>query len=177
MNRIKILLLLLVVAVINGCSGSSETETSVADGVKITRSVIKDADQEKCTAKIAVSGMSCSKMCTGAIRGCLKEMNGVKVTDIYFDPERKAGDFAKVEFDQNKVTEKEMIAAIEKLNNGQYKVKSVEIVVSEVSYEKIDDTDKKDEVKTLPAAKVTAFNNIKISIPGIFAVMARVIAE
>jgi len=168
---------MLVVALVWACSGSESKEVAVSNGVKITRSVIKDADQAKCTAKIALDGMSCSKMCTGAIAGCLKNMNGVKVTNIYFDPERKSGDFAKVEYDENKITEKEMIAAIERLNNGQYKVKSVEIVVSEISYEKIEDSEKKEEVKTSPAAKVTAFNRVKIAIPGIFAVMARVLVE
>lgn len=177
MNKLKTIALALFVIGISSCSTNASEEVVVNDGVKITRSVIKDADEAKCTAKIAVDGMSCSKMCTGAIASCLKKMEGVKVNKIYFDPERKAADFADVEFDQHKISEKEMIAAIEKLNNGQYKVKSVEIVVSEVSYEKIDDSGKKEEVRSSPAAKVTAFNNIQISVPGIFAILGTVLSN
>ncbi|MES2629752.1 MAG: heavy-metal-associated domain-containing protein [Bacteroidota bacterium] len=175
MNKFGIFLICTVIAVVSACSGAKTEE--VADShVKVTRAVVKDANVQKCTAKIAVDGMSCSKMCTGAIEGCLKKIDGVKVTRVYFDPERKADDFAAIEFDDKKVTEKEMIAAIEKLNDGQYKVKSVEIVVSEVSYEKIDDkSDKKDETKPAASGKVTALNTITMAVPGIFAIVKRMI--
>jgi len=151
MKRINLLLLTLLAVVVYACSTNGSDQVSDANGVKVTRSVVQDADEAKCTAKIAVDGMSCSKMCTGAIAGCLKKMEGVKATEIYFDPERKAEDFATIEYDEKKITEKEMIAAIEKLNDGQYKVKSVEIIV-------------------------TAFNNIgNIAIPGILAVLETII--
>lgn len=175
MNKLKIIILSSIVLSVFGCSNQPNGQITEESGVKVTRSVVKGADEAKCTAKIAVDGMSCSKMCTGAIAGCLKKIDGVKVADIYFDPERKAGDFATIEFDDKKVTEKEMIAAIEKLNDGQYKVKSVEIVISEVSYEKIDDkSDKKEDPKS-GAVKVTAFNTITVAIPSLVAVIARVI--
>lgn len=174
MNKLKILLLAALSAGVYACSSSTEQQVTDANGVKITRSVVKDADEAKCTAKIAVDGMSCSKMCTGAIAGCLKKMDGVKVADVYFDEARKTDDFATVEFDDQKVTEKEMIAAIEKLNDGQYKVKSVEIVVSEVSYEKIEDkNEKKDEPVKSGSGKVTALNNICVAIPSVFSLLKR----
>ncbi len=160
---------------VSACSSSSTEKTVAEDnGITITKTVVKDAPESKCTAKIAVDGMSCSVMCAGAIKGTLKKMDGVQVADVYFDPERKKSDFATIEFDNKKVTEKEMIAAIEKLNDGQYKVKSVEIVISEVSYQKIDEKlEKKDEKS--PAPKVTAFNTISIVMPSIFAILDKVI--
>ncbi len=175
MNRLKFLLITVAFAAVYACSTEPAKQVSQEGDVKITRSVIADAPEAKCTAKIAVDGMSCSQMCTGAIKGCLKEIDGVKVADVYFDPERKAGDYATIEFDEKKITEKEMIAAIEKLNDGQYKVKSVEIVVSEVSYEKIEDKeDKKDDTKS-GSSKVTALNNITVAIPSIFAILNKVV--
>lgn len=170
------LLVLAAVAGILSCSrGNTQTEVDQVEDVKITRSVVTDADASKCTAKITLDGMSCAKACGGKIKKCLKNIDGIKTADIHFDPERKTRNFATIEFDQKVVTEKEMIAAIEKLNNGQYKVKSVEIVVSEVSYEKIDkEEDKKGDKIT---SKVTALNNISIAIPSIFGIVAKVIQQ
>lgn len=165
----------MVFGAVYACS-TQPSEQVAENAVPVTRSVVKDAKEPKCTAKIAVDGMSCSKMCTGSIAGCLKKMDGVKTTEVYFDPERKAGDFATVEFDEKKVTEKEMIAAIEKLNDGQYKVKSVEIVVSEVSYEKIEEKSHKKEEPKSGSSKVTALNNITIAVPSIFKIVEKVVA-
>lgn len=176
MNRLKFIMITMVFAAVYACS-TQPSEPVADNNVPVTRSVLKDAKEPKCTAKIAVEGMSCSKMCTGTIAGCLKKMDGVKSTEVYFDPERKTGDFATVEFDDKKVTEKEMIAAIEKLNDGQYKVKSVEIVVSEVSYEKIEEkSDKKEEQKS-GSSKVTALNNISISVPSIFKIVEKFVVH
>lgn len=154
-------------------SSSSSREVKKVEGVTVTRSVVKDAAEDKCTAKIAVDGMSCAKMCGGSIKKCLKSIDGIRSAEIDF-AENQDPDFATVEFDNKVVTEKEMITAIEKLNNGQYKVRSVEIVVSEVSYEKIDKSvDKKDEKPT--SGKVTAFNTISIVIPNVFEILSAVI--
>jgi copper chaperone CopZ len=112
-------------------------------------------------------------MCTGAIKKSLASLDGVKNTAVYFDPERKNQDYATLEFDQQSVTEKELIAAIEKLNDGQYKVKSVEIVINEVSFEKIDDKADKKEIKT--TGKISAIPSIRIAVPSIMALLGRML--
>lgn len=179
MKTLKYTAILLAFAVMAACSSSKSEEASSTEinGVKVTRTVVANADQAKCTAKIALDGMSCAMACGGSIKNCLKGIDGVKQADIFFDPERKAQDIATVEFDNKVVTEKEMIAAIEKLNDGQYKVKSVEIVVSEVSYEKINKEEPKKEeepVKT-STGKVVALQQITIALPTVFDVLTRII--
>ncbi|MGB0166486.1 MAG: hypothetical protein ACPF8V_06485, partial [Luteibaculum sp.] len=58
-------------------------------------------------------------------------------------------------------TEKELIAAIEKLNDGQYKVNSVEIVVTETSFEEI-----KEEEGSLKKAEEQVLDK-KIALPAL----------
>lgn len=154
------------------CS-SNPAPTADQSDVKITRTVNKAASEPGCQAKIVVDGMSCSQMCTGAIKKSLASLDGVKNTAVYFDPERKNQDYATLEFDQQSVTEKELIAAIEKLNDGQYKVKSVEIVINEVSFEKIDDKADKKEIKT--TGKISAIPAIRIAVPSIMALLGRML--
>jgi len=179
MKAFQYLAYILAFSVLAACSSTSEQskETADANGVKITRTVVKDANEAKCTAKIAVQGMSCAMACGGSIKNCLKGIDGVQKADVFFDPERKTDDVATVEFDNKVVTEKEMIAAIQKLNDGQYKVKSVEIVVSEVSYEKIkkDDSKKDDEVIKGGNGKVVALKQITVAIPVVFDVLKRIV--
>lgn len=172
MKPIKIFLFIAAVTLAFSCSSEEKKELA---GVKVSRSVVKNCAEEKCTAKIALDGMSCGQMCPKAINGCLAKIEGIKTSNVYFDPERKKDDFATIVYDEKKVTEKELIAAIEKLNDGQYKVKSVEIVVSEVSYEKLEDPkEKKEEIKA-GSGKVATISNIVMAVPSVLAIVKRLI--
>ena len=117
--------------------------------------------------------MSCEKMCGGMIKKCLKGIDGIKNANIDFDPERQA-DFATVEFEPKKVTEKEMIAAIQKLNNGAYKVQSIEIITSEITYEKLEDGSI-EKTKKEKGPKVTALHTPSFQVPNIFGVLAKLV--
>ena len=165
----KIFFLFACIGLLMACSDSGVNEDAV-DDVQVTRTVVDNADAPACKAKLAVEGMSCAVMCGGLIKKSLKSLHGVEIANVDFDKDQSV-DFAEVEYDENLVTEKELIAAIQKLNNGQYKVKSVEIVVSKTSYKKTDAEEDKDDEN-----KVSAFQQLdNVSIPNIFDVFRVII--
>lgn len=168
----KYLFSIIALAALVACSSQPEAVEHHGE-VPVTRKVVENADVKKCTAKLAVEGMSCAMMCGNMIKKSLSGVNGVKTANIDFKHENKV-DFAEVEFDEEVVTEKELVAAIEKLNDGQYKVKSVEITVSKTSYEKIDGEDEESDADD--DGKITAFNQInEIHIPNVFDVFRIII--
>lgn len=95
-----------------------------------------NSSKAKAVAKIGVEGLACGISCVKKIESTLNNLKGVKTASVDFDQDNTT-DFANIEYDEDVITEKEMIAAIEKLSNGQYKVNSVEITVSKVKYEKL----------------------------------------
>ncbi len=159
------------------CSSEQSANNTAEEAKEITiTETTVEGNEEKTTAKIALNGMSCEKMCGSMIKKCLRDIDGVKAADIDFDPVRE-GDFATVEFEPKKVTEKEMIAAIQKLNNGAYKVQSIEIVTTEVTYEKLDNNQEKEEEspKTDKGAKVSALHLPSFQVPNVFGVLTKIL--
>jgi len=153
-----------------GCS-NNHLEENVQEPIAVSKTVVKGVEA-KATAKIGINGMSCEMMCGGAIKKCLKGIKGVKETIIHFD-QNETVDVAEVDFDNNQVSEKELIAAIEMLNDGKYKVKSVELVITETSYEKIEKEGENPELKKKPV-EVSFFETSRFELPSIFSVAAKI---
>jgi len=70
--------------------------------------------------------MSCEMMCGGSIKKALAQLPGIASTEIQFI-EGDERDHAIVTYDEAKVTDTEMVKAIQALHDGQYKVLSVTI--------------------------------------------------
>ncbi|HMC97999.1 MAG TPA: heavy-metal-associated domain-containing protein, partial [Flavobacteriales bacterium] len=77
------------------------------------------------TADLTIEGMSCEMMCGGSIRKALAAL-GVEGTEIKMS-EGDAPDHAIVTYNESKVTDAQMVEAIQKLHDGQYTVKAVSI--------------------------------------------------
>ncbi len=129
--------LIFCVSLIAACSSNPETAKQTEENDVAVKYSYVEGEQKGSKAKLAVNGMACEIMCGGLIKKSLKSLDGVATADVSFNPEDKSG-MAEVDFDDQRITEKELVAAIEKLNDGQYKVKAVEIVVTETSYEKLE---------------------------------------
>ena len=154
------------------CS-SNHLEQQKTENIEVSKKVVKGTEA-KATAKIGINGMSCEMMCGGAIKKCLKGIKGVKDATIDFDQNNPV-DVAEVDFDDSQVSEKELIAAIEKLNDGQYKVKSVELVITETSFEKIEDEKNKDPDLKKKPLEVSFFEQpVQFELPSIFSVAAKI---
>jgi len=73
---------------------------------------------------ITIEGMTCASGCAKTIENTVAELAGVTFSKVNFDEKT-----ATFKFDETKTTEKEIIAAIASLNEGQYKVGNVELKV------------------------------------------------
>ncbi|MCB9170967.1 MAG: heavy-metal-associated domain-containing protein [Flavobacteriales bacterium] len=78
------------------------------------------------TADLSIEGMTCEIMCGGAIKDALGKLAGVEDTKIDFK-EGEDVDHAIVTFDPEKVSEDQMIQAVQALHEGQYKVLAVDV--------------------------------------------------
>lgn len=68
---------------------------------------------------VEVSGMSCVHACGGAIRMGLKDTKAVDRVSFDFKDGRKTNT-CYVTFDEKKISEKQIISIIQKLNNKQF---------------------------------------------------------
>ena len=77
-------------------------------------------------ADLSVEGMSCEMMCGGSIKKALAALPGVVGTEIKFE-EGEAVDHAIVTFDPAQVNDAQLVEAVQKIHDGQYKVMAVNI--------------------------------------------------
>lgn len=111
----------------NACQSGGEAHTEMQAEVPVTFTEAKEGNSERYVASLAINGMACQMMCGSMISKTLADLEGVKSTEIDFESAEQAN-FAIVEFDAKKISEKEMIAAVEKIADGHYKVESVKVV-------------------------------------------------
>lgn len=102
-----------------GCSG--EQAKSVATETSIIERVI-DGNENSTVAFMSIEGMSCEIGCARYINKNLSKTEGVLASEIDFE-----GNLAKVSFDPEKISAKDLAGIVNKLNDGQYKVLSVEV--------------------------------------------------
>jgi copper chaperone CopZ len=110
------------------CSQQPDVTTNtIASGVERTVKEVSIGTGEPVTfADISIDGMSCEMMCGGSIKKALAKLPGIAATEIKF-VEGDERDHAIVTYDESKVSDAQMIEAIQGLHDGQYKVLAVEI--------------------------------------------------
>jgi len=149
-----------LVLFMSGCSTSTDSNTVVENEAEVTF-VEETADMEKYVASLSIDGMACEMACGSKISGTLADLTGVKNTSIEFNGAEE-DNFAVVEFDASQISEKEMISAVEGLNNGHYSVKAVKI------------THFKKNEKELKEDKVGSVNqSFDYDLPNFFSVFSR----
>jgi copper chaperone CopZ len=154
---------LFVILSIAGCNTTEAPVTADSKDARITYIEEISLEDEKYVASLAVEGMACEMMCGNMISGALADLDGVQETEIDFNGAEEAN-FVLVEFDANKVSEKEMISAVEALADGHYKVNAVK-----VTHFKPSNTTSKED-----SEKVSSYDpRIKVEIPNIFGVFSR----
>lgn len=97
----------LVFSMLSSCS-SNETKQEVA---------IEIAPENVLVADYEIEGMVCAMGCAKTIQDELIGINGVAACNVSFEEGK-----AHIEFDKTQLTEKDIIAKIESLADGQYKV-------------------------------------------------------
>lgn len=76
----------------------------------------------KTIASIGIEGMTCQAGCAREIQNKVSKLTGVVLCEVSFENK-----IATVEFDDSKISEKDMISAIQKIHGGQYNVTNVEV--------------------------------------------------
>ncbi|MGE0634990.1 MAG: heavy-metal-associated domain-containing protein [Bacteroidia bacterium] len=84
----------------------------------------KDAVVANAEMNLTIDGMTCAEGCAKTIEKTVGELAGVTFSSVNF--EEKTATF---KFDETKTTEKDILAAIAALNEGQYKVNNVEVKI------------------------------------------------
>ncbi|MVX36494.1 heavy-metal-associated domain-containing protein [Myroides sp. LoEW2-1] len=97
-----------------GVENKAEIETVSNDAKEVTGTVE--------TATFQVDGMTCEIGCAKLIEGKLAGLNGVKVAKVDFETKT-----ATVEFDDAKQNVESLIATVEKIANGIYKVENMNV--------------------------------------------------
>lgn len=78
---------------------------------------ITSADVSESKATLEIEGMMCEHGCVASIKNKVSALAGVSTIEIDFDE-----DIATVSFDPAKISEKEIITEIQKMNEEQYTV-------------------------------------------------------
>jgi len=105
------------IVVLPACNNTNH-ETAKIETIK----TVKSGDQNQTKAVLNIEGMTCEVSCAGYINKKLNGMNGVLSAEVLFEKNQ-----AIVQYDETKLTEKDLISEIEKLNEGQYKITRVEV--------------------------------------------------
>ena len=114
-----------VLAMLASCSSNSEySEETKSKELKVT---YVDLGYEQPTAKLMIAGMSCERMCVSAVKKSIAEVPTVEIKDMLFDADVTV-DTLIVHFDPSKVSEKDLVEAVEKLAGGEtYTVNEIQL--------------------------------------------------
>lgn len=113
----------------NSCDSKKE-ESKKEEDKKEEANLETETSQHKIKANsladISISGMVSEVNCVGSVKKLLSAMIGVTEIEIDFQSATEIN-HAKVKFDNTKINDQEMVMAIEKLNDGAYRVEEVEV--------------------------------------------------
>jgi len=156
----------LTAAFVLACSQPAPV-TEVASGIeRVVEEVAISSGTPVTMADLSIDGMSCEMMCGGSIKKALAQLPGITSTEINF-VEGDERDHAIVTFDESKINDAQMIEAIQKLHDGQYKVMAVKVtkqVKASTSVSNAGD-------KTEQANGVSVISPASMILPGILALL------
>lgn len=123
--RMKKPLSLAIAALLLACGQAPET-AGTASVVPTVHEVAISEGTPVTIADLSISGMTCEMMCGGAIKDAMAKLPGVTGTEITFT-EGETADHAVVTYDPARVSDAELVKAVQALHEGQYKVLAVDI--------------------------------------------------
>lgn len=113
----KILAVSFVLFSLVSCSSNEEKKIIKIEKKAMYKPLEKVVPTKKLT--VDVNGMSCEHACGGSIRMALKETNAVDRVSFDFETDRKTNK-AFIAFDDKKISEKDIVSIIEKINDKQF---------------------------------------------------------
>jgi copper chaperone CopZ len=118
-------------------------------------------------AQIMIEGMSCERMCVNAVSKSIAAVPSVTIQEMRFDAE-KTIDTLIVSFDSKKVTEQQLIEAIESVAGGDtYHVKEVQLSKD------VKTSDRGQQERSWKGPKV-AVDTYRFEVPNFFDILRKV---
>lgn len=152
------------------CGTSTPDPVAAIPGVeRIVKEVAITSGVPVTMADLSIEGMSCEMMCGGSIKKALAAL-GVTGTEIKMN-EAEGPDHAIVTYDESKITDAQMIEAIQKLHDGQYKVLAVTIT-KEVKGASASNSEAKQEAQD---EGVSVSVPKEVVLPSILAILSRIL--
>lgn len=107
------------------CGQTPQPAAAVEGVARTVKEVAISEGDPVTTADLKIEGMSCEMMCGGAIKKAIAALPGIAGTEIKFHA--TDGDHAIVIYDESKVSDAQLVEAVQKVNDGAYKVLAVNI--------------------------------------------------
>jgi copper chaperone CopZ len=143
-------------AIVTGCGNGEDRnpaqEEQASDEVSTKNLLVVD---------YAIEGMVCAMGCAKTIQDEVADMDGVTACDVDFEEGK-----AEIEFDQSIVSEKEIIAKIESIADGQYKVNEWVEKEKEEDVEEAEEEGNSENEETVTEVKLPSFE-----IPNLFTLL------
>lgn len=161
----------ITMAALVACTQNTSSVPEVAlQGIERTVEEVAVAGAPVTTADLSIEGMSCAMMCGGSIKKALAQLPGVVSTEIEFI-EGDERDHAVVTYDPAQVDDAQMVEAIQKLHDGQYKVLAVKIT-RQVQGKTAGGTETQESEETKP---VSVIDPAAMVVPGILSLLSYVL--
>lgn len=130
-----------------------------------------NADANESVATLEIEGMMCEHGCVATIKQKVGALAGVNSIEIDFEQ-----DLATVSFDPAKISEKEIISEIQRINDEQYTVTKAKVEQANTASKATSLKDEKESKKTRKFFEEVAVEDIqpKIVFPNIFGLFQKI---
>ncbi len=166
----RLLLPLVTLSLLFACGTNAPEQVASEVGVdRVVKEVIISSGTPVTMADLSIEGMGCEMMCGGSIKKALAAL-GVEGTEIKMN-EAEGPDHAIVTYDDKKITDAQMIEAVQKLHDGQYKVVAVSITKEVIGKSASKGQDKTAEVD----GEVSVLSPREVVLPSILMLLSRIL--
>lgn len=146
--------------IITSCSDKSEKKEGT-DEEKSKEAVIIKAPQAtdvipNMLADVSLSGVVCEIRCVESVKSLLSNMIGVTEIEINYNSDGKLN-HATLKFDDKKISDEQMLTALENFNNGAFKVDKIDIKKLDEKTTKKKSKEDKDLTKIYPSSGSSDF--------------------
>lgn len=120
----KIVFLLLISTFLLACNSTPKEKVLTATEKNVQEQKAMDAHKSVVPTMVmdaTITGMTCTMGCGSTIRKGLYLTGGVAKVEYDFEDEREENEI-KIYFDDKKVSQEDIIAAVGELNDGQYQI-------------------------------------------------------
>ena len=127
MKKIAFVSMMVFSGLMVACSTAEEPTESATTAAMPEIEIVTVSGEGNTIADFSVAGMSCEMNCVSSVKGTLADIDGVFNIDFpEFSGENEVN-HGFVEFDADKVSPEDMVAAIQELYEGTYTVKHVKV--------------------------------------------------